>query len=83
MKMEPLSSETPVGSLVPYYIQNVDKSKETKDNVWEPFYFNMRSHWGAYSTIAANAVGDGYDAFGLNTALKDGFTIPQAYDPTH
>lgn len=59
---------TPVGTLIPYYMQN-----GPKDGGQEFFRFNDITKWGDISTI--NSTAASYDPFSMNSDLG----IPSAY----
>jgi len=61
MEKKDLSDTTKIGSLVPYYIQNINPDKAAL----EPWCFNNVTKWGGYTDIAKSAINA--DAFGLNT----------------
>ena len=74
MEKKDLSQSPPPGSLVPYYIQNVDED----DVVLEPWCFNDFTKWGSYSKLAAQASES--DAFHLNDDAEDkSHKIPARY----
>ncbi|TGO43681.1 hypothetical protein BCON_1097g00010 [Botryotinia convoluta] len=61
MEKKDLCDDTEIGSLVPYYIQNINPNKAVR----EPWCFNNITKWGGYTKIAEKA--PNADAFGLNT----------------
>ncbi|KAF3905797.1 hypothetical protein AA313_de0205104 [Arthrobotrys entomopaga] len=65
MEKEELSDNTPLGSLVPYYIQNLND----EGVVWEPWCFNNITKWGGYKKLAERAANA--DAFHLNDDADD------------
>ena len=74
MEKEDLSNNPPPGSLVPYYMQNLDD----KGVVLEPWSFNNFTQWGSYSKLAERASGS--DAFHLNDDADDNsHKIPARY----
>ena len=56
-----LSDKPKTGSLVPYYMQNLDADNQA----FEPWCFNNVTKWGDYENIASKAQNN--DAFILNT----------------
>ncbi len=74
LKMEKLElQDAPIGSLVPYYIQNIKDGEGL-----EPFRYNKTTRWGNYKKIAEKA--QGFDAWALNGDAADSdHTIPAAY----
>ena len=60
MEKKTLEENTPVGSLIPYYMQNIED-----DNVKEPWCFNNICKFGDYKYWAKQA-GRDRDAFSLN-----------------
>jgi hypothetical protein len=73
MKKKHLKSNPPTGSLVRYWMQNIDDD----ENVQEPWCFNNKTKWGGYEYLAVEAVG--YDIFGLNNDADDEHRIPSRY----
>ncbi|KAF8527728.1 hypothetical protein BDD12DRAFT_919552 [Trichophaea hybrida] len=72
MEKKKLADDPPVGSLVPYYIQNI-KNENENEAVREPWCYNNITRWGDYQKITAQ---DQYfDPFRLNTDKK----IPQRH----
>ncbi|KAK6333011.1 hypothetical protein TWF718_010835 [Orbilia javanica] len=64
MKKGDLADNPPLGSLVPYYIQNIDDGV-----VLEPWCFNNITKWGGYKKLAEKAANA--DAFYLNGDAED------------
>jgi len=56
--MKPLDEKTEIGSLIPYYLQNIEESSingQTVQTVKEPWRFNTISKFGNYESLAATA----------------------------
>ena len=73
MEMKALSEDPPLGSLVPYYMEN----KDDKGVVLEPWCFNNSTQWGNYSKLAEKAVNA--DPFRLNDDADKERRIPIRY----
>lgn len=75
MEKKDLSDNPPLGSLVPYYIQNLND----KGAGWEPWCFNNFTEWGSYKKLAEEKAN--YDAFHFNDDVDDAsHKIPERLD---
>ena len=76
-KKESVDDKTPIGSLIPYYIQNIAINGSKKGRPNEPWCYNANTKWGDYVGITASDRGH-FDPFRINDDKK----IPQWYSPS-
>jgi hypothetical protein len=62
--LAPNTSDPPLGSLIPYYMTNVDPISNLPQ---EPWRFNDVNQWGGYKTIVT---AQGLDPWQFNTDLS-------------
>jgi hypothetical protein len=79
MDEKPLTPDTPVGSLIPYYFQN-QKNIEGGKMTEEFWCYNDIVKWGDLRTIIAQS--SDYDPFGINSDTREQYHIPLKYDPS-
>ena len=73
-KEDSVRDDTPIGSLVPYYIQNIAVDGKKKGQVNEPWCYNANTKWGDYVEITSSDRGH-FDPFRINDDKK----IPSRY----
>ena len=75
-----LTPDTPVGSLIPYYFQNLEDA-DGKKVVGEFWCYNDITKRGDLKTIVAQSAD--YDPFAINKDTQKQYYIPLGYDPLY